>query len=79
MFLQGYFDSGAPLAFNSFRASAAQRDRPNAFKGASGSRKQPGMIPEHSNQVRCFLTWVKARPQHRKLRALLFTNSVWVL
>ena len=26
-----------------------------------------------------FLTWVKARPQHQELRALLFTNSVWVL
>ena len=26
-----------------------------------------------------FLTWVKARPQHRELRALLFTNSVRVL
>ena len=26
-----------------------------------------------------FLTWVKARPQHRELRALLFTNSVWNL
>ena len=25
------------------------------------------------------LTWVKARPQHRELRALLFMNSVWVL
>ena len=26
-----------------------------------------------------FLTWVKARPQHRELRALLFTDSVWFL
>ena len=26
-----------------------------------------------------FLTWVKARPQHRELRALLLTNSVCVL
>ena len=26
-----------------------------------------------------FLTCVKARPQHRKFRALLFTKSVWVL
>ena len=26
-----------------------------------------------------FLTWVKARPQHRELCALFFTNSVWVL
>ena len=25
-----------------------------------------------------FLTWVKVRPQHRELRALLLTNSVWV-
>ena len=26
-----------------------------------------------------FLTWVKARPQHRELCALSLTNSVWVL
>ena len=26
-----------------------------------------------------FLTWVKARPQHREFRALLLTNSEWVL
>ena len=26
-----------------------------------------------------FFTWVKARPQHRELHALLLTNSAWVL
>ena len=26
-----------------------------------------------------FFTWVKDKPQQRELRALLFTNSVWVL
>ena len=30
-------------------------------------------------QSQMFLTWVKARPQYRQLRALLFMNSVWVL
>jgi len=48
-------------------------------KGASGSRQTTMNDPEHSSQPDVFLTWVKARPQHRELRALLFTNSVWVL
>ena len=37
------------------------------------------MILERTNQVRCFWTWVKARPQHWEIRALLFTNNVRVL
>ena len=31
-----------------------QRDRPNECEGAPGSRKRSWMIPEHSNQLRCF-------------------------
>ena len=42
------------------------------LKGASGFRQ----TVMHSSQARCFMTWVKTRPQHG---ALLLTNSVWVL
>ena len=34
---------------------------------------------EWSRSTDVFLTWAKARPQHRELRALLFTKSVWFL
>ena len=58
----------------------AQRDRPNAYErrlwlppnGHEWSRSTAAM-PD------VFLTWIKARPQHRELHALLLTNSVWVL
>ena len=48
-------------------------------KGASGSRQTAMTDPGAQQPSQMFLTWVKARPQHRELRALLFTNSVWVL
>ena len=48
---------------------AAQQDRPNAY-GHDPGAQQPSQI---------FLTGVKAKPQHRELRALLITNSVWVI
>ena len=49
------------------------------WKAPLAAAKRSLMFPEHSSQARCFLTWVKARPQHRELGALLLTNSVWVL
>ena len=49
------------------------------LKGASGSRQTAMNDPGAQQPSQMFLTWVKARPQHRELRALLFTNSVWVL
>ena len=49
------------------------------LKGASGSRQMAMNDPGAQNPSQMFLTWVKARPQPRELRALLFTNSVWVL
>ena len=59
-----------------FRASTAQRYRPNACEGAPGSRKRSWMIPERSNQVRFFfLTWVKARPG----TCINMTNSSWIV
>ena len=33
----------------------------------------------NSLQTLMFFTWVKDRPQQRKLRVLLFTNGVWVI
>ena len=48
-------------------------------KGASGSRQTAMNDPGIQKPSQMFLTWVKARPQHRQLRALLFANSVWVL
>ena len=48
-------------------------------KGASGCRQTVMNDPGAQQPSQMFLTWVKARPQHRELRALLFTNSVWVL
>ena len=37
-----------------FRASSAQRDRPNACEGTPGRCKRSWKISEQSNQVRCF-------------------------
>ena len=52
-----------------FMASADRRDRPNACKGASGSRKRSWMIPERISQP---------RPDHNTGN-FLFTISVEVL
>ena len=49
------------------------------MKGASGCRQTVMNDPGAQQPSQIFLTWVKARPQHRELRALLLTNSVWVL
>ena len=43
----------------------------------SGPVQLNGIGAKQPSQM--FLTWVKARPQHRELRALLFTDSVWFL
>ena len=48
-------------------------------KGASGSHQTAMNDLGAQQPSQMFLTWVKARPQRRELRALLFTNSVWVL
>ena len=45
-------------------------------KGASGSRQTAMNVPGAQQPSQMLLTWVKARPQHRELRALRFTNSV---
>ena len=49
------------------------------MEGASGSRQTVMNDPGAQQPSQMFLIWVKARPQHRELRALLLTNSVWVL
>ena len=38
----------------------------------------PGFL-EYCNSVSQLLRFVRARPQHRELRGVRFTNSVWVL
>ena len=48
-------------------------------KGASGSCQTAMNDPAAQQPSQVFLTWVKAGPQHRELRALFFMNSVWVL
>ena len=48
-------------------------------KGASGSHQTAMNDPGAQQPSQMFLTWVKTRPQHRELRALLFTSIVWVL
>ena len=48
------------------------------MKGASGCRQMVMNDPGAQQPSQMFLTWVKARPQHRELRVLLLTNSVWV-
>ena len=48
-------------------------------KSASGCRQTVMNDPGAQQPSQMFLSWVKARPQHRELRALLSTNSVWVL
>ena len=40
------------------------------MKGASGSRQTAMNDPGAQQPSQMFLTWVKARPQHRELRAL---------
>ena len=47
------------------------------LKGASGCRQTVMNDPGAQQLSQMFLTWVKARPQHRELLALLLTNSVW--
>ena len=49
------------------------------MKGASGSRQTVMNDPGAQQPSQMFLTWVKARPRHWELRALLLTNGVWVL
>ena len=49
------------------------------LKGASGCRQTVINDPGAQQPSQMLLTWVKARPHHRKHRALLFKNSVWVL
>ena len=48
-------------------------------KGTYGCRQTVMYDPGAQQPNQMFLTEVKARPQQRELRALLFTNSVWVL
>ena len=48
-------------------------------KGASGCRQMIIYDPVAQQPSQVFLTWVKARPQHRELCALLLMNSLWVL
>ena len=43
-------------------------------KGASGCRQTVMNDRGAQKPSQMFLTWVKATPQHRELRALLFTN-----
>ena len=45
-------------------------------KGTSGSRQTAMDDPRAQQPSQMFWTCVKARPQHRELCALLFTNSV---
>ena len=49
------------------------------MKGASGCCQMVMNDPRAQQPSQMFLTWIKARPQHRELRALLLMNSVWVL
>ena len=49
------------------------------MKDASGCRQTVMNDPRAQQPSQMFLTWVKARPQHREFRALLLTNGVWVL
>ena len=56
---------------------AAQRDRRKAFERCLWLPPTVVNDPGAQQPSQMFLTW--ARPQHRELRALLLTNSVWVL
>ena len=47
------------------------------MKGASSCRQT--VMNDPRAQQPSQMTWVKTRPQHRELHALLLTNSVWVL
>ena len=49
------------------------------MKDASSCRQTVMNDPGAQQPSQMFFTWVKARPQHRELCALLLTNSVWVL
>ena len=49
------------------------------MRGASVCRQTVMNDPGAQQPSQMFLTWVKARPQNREVRALLLTNSVWVL
>ena len=46
------------------------------LKAASGCHQTVMNDPGAEQPSQMFLTWVKARPQHWELRALLLTNSV---
>ena len=48
-------------------------------KGASGCCQTVMNDPRAQQPSQVFFTWVKTRPQHWELCALLLTNSVWVL
>ena len=48
-------------------------------KGASGCRQMVMNDPGAQQLSQMFLTWAKARPQHRELYVLLFMNNVGVL
>ena len=49
------------------------------MKGASGCRQTVMNDPGAQQLSQMFMTWLKPRQQHRELRALHLTNSVWVL
>ena len=49
------------------------------LKGASGCCQTVMIDPGAQQPSQMFLPWVKTRPQHRELCALLLRNSVWVL
>ena len=54
--------------------------RTSAYKGAEGSRYQSIYEPtEPSQPMMSDDVSDEDRPQHRELRPLLFSNSVWVL
>ena len=46
-------------------------------KGASGSRQTAMNDPGAQQPSQMFFTWVKARPQHRELRALHHPSFFW--
>ena len=49
------------------------------MKGSPGCCQTVMNDPGAQQPSQVFLTWVRAGAQHRELRALLLTNSVWVL
>ena len=49
------------------------------LKGTTGYYQMVINDPAAQQPSQMFFIWVKARPQHQELHALLFMNSVWVL